>query len=133
MVGDDVHVLEALGVLEHLDGSGPLTIQECARHFERSQAATSEIVARLKRRGLLVSVTDERDRRRHLIWLSQEGLEALGRSRRVLDTELLEQAFSTQPSEEREALLSRLRAFLSEEPGPEPDSRPPKPEDPDHA
>ncbi|MCA8954386.1 MAG: winged helix-turn-helix transcriptional regulator [Planctomycetes bacterium] len=76
---------EAWAVLEHLAATGPLTITEAARHFRRSQSATSEIVARLRRRGLLRTFADERDRRRSLVWLTERGLAQLDKSRRVLD------------------------------------------------
>ena len=54
---------EALMMLQHLATTGPLTVTEAARHFDRSQASVSELVARLIRRGLLARMADERDRR----------------------------------------------------------------------
>jgi len=42
---------ESLAVLYHLAASGPLTIAEGCRHFNRSQAAISERVERLMRRA----------------------------------------------------------------------------------
>ena len=44
---------EGLMLLRHLEGAGPLTVQEAAAHFDRSQAATSEMIERLVRRELL--------------------------------------------------------------------------------
>ena len=123
--------IEAVAVLEHLDRSGPLTVLEAARHFGRSQAATSEIVARLHRRGLLVRFEDERDRRRKLLWLSPEGVEALSRSRHVLSSELLTHAFEGVPPSTRAELLEAFTRFLGTatearsegEPGPSPANR----------
>ncbi len=66
---------EALGLLEHLSQSGPLTVGEAARHFARSQAATSELISRLEARGVLERSPDARDARRSLVWLSERGLE----------------------------------------------------------
>ena len=109
---------EALGVLEHLDATGPLSIQECAAHFARSQAATSEIVARLRRRGLLESVPDARDRRRHLVWLTPDGLAALDRARRVLSAERLDEAFARQSGAECTAAVHALETLLRHAPEP---------------
>ena len=93
--------LEAMAVLEHLSRTGPLTVTETARHLGRSQAATSEILARLERRGLLATFADERDRRRHLVWLSDAGLAAWRRSQRVLSEALLAGAFIRLPERAR--------------------------------
>ena len=59
---------ETLALMEHLAGTGPLTVREAGQHFGRSQAATSELFARLERRGLIERRADERDRRRTLIY-----------------------------------------------------------------
>lgn len=56
---------ESLAILRHLAVSGPLSISEAAAHFDRSQAATSELVERLIRRGLVARQPAPRDRRRH--------------------------------------------------------------------
>lgn len=103
---------EALLVLHHLASTGPLTVKEAAQHFDRSQAATSELIARLMRRGLLAKMTDERDRRRHLVWLTDEGHELLRRTTQVLSPELLENALTQLTPEAREQLIRRLRGLL---------------------
>ena len=41
---------EANAILQHLAGSGPLTVMEAAAHFDGSQAATSELLNRLQAR-----------------------------------------------------------------------------------
>ncbi len=102
---------ETLGVLHHLADSGPLTIEEAARHFDRSQASISERVARLVKRGLLTRIKDERDKRRHLVWLSPEGEQLIGVEREVLCTKLLERAMKEMPASDREALLRGTRAL----------------------
>ena len=104
--------LEAIAVLEHLSATGPLAVNEAARHFGRSQAATSEILARLEGRGLLVRYPDERDRRRNLVWLSEEGLAAWRRSRRMLDPSLLADAFAQLSNEQRCDTIAVLRRLL---------------------
>ena len=115
---------EALSILEHLSRTGPLTVTEAARHFDRSQAAISEILARLQRRGLVVRYPDERDRRRHLVWLSEAGLAAWRESQRVLSEAALADAFAALSGARRDALLRGLRSLLDQpgrpprEPGP---------------
>jgi DNA-binding MarR family transcriptional regulator len=103
---------ETLALLEHLSSTGPLTIAEAARHFDRSQSATSEIVARLLARGLLDRVEDARNRRRHLIWLTAAGREIVMRERQVLSRELVERAMSRMTAADRERLVRGMRALL---------------------
>lgn len=103
---------EAVLVLQHLAGTGPLTVTEAARHFDRSQAAMSELVARLIRRGLLATMTDERDRRRHLVWLTDEGHDMVRRMSQVLSPELLEAAFERMAPQHRAQLIENLRRLL---------------------
>ncbi|MEZ5977630.1 MAG: MarR family winged helix-turn-helix transcriptional regulator [Planctomycetota bacterium] len=103
---------ESLAVLLHLSSTGPLTIAEACEHFDRSQAAMSDIVTRLERRGLLARVKDDRDRRRTLVWLTEEGTAQLDRATRVLDTALVAGALSAMPEDRRRALLDGLEALL---------------------
>lgn len=102
---------EALLVLHHLASTGPLTITEAARHLDRSQAATSELIARLIRRGLLARMADERDRRRHLVWLTDEGHDLLRRTTQVLSPELLKTALDRLSPEDRSQLIQHLRSL----------------------
>jgi DNA-binding MarR family transcriptional regulator len=106
---------ESLAVLEHLARTGPLAITEAAAHFSRSQSAMSELVDRMVSRGLLERLPDERDRRRHLIWLTQAGLDAWRGYSSVLAPELLEVAFARFDTADRDRLLE-LMARLAEEP-----------------
>jgi DNA-binding MarR family transcriptional regulator len=103
---------EAVLVLQHLAGTGPLTVTEAARHFDRSQAAMSELVARLIRRGLLATMTDERDRRRHLVWLTDEGHDMVRRMSQVLSPEVLEAAFHYMAPQDRAQLILSLQRLL---------------------
>ncbi len=103
---------EALLVLHHLATTGPLTVKEAARHFDRSQAATSELIARLINRGLLAKMADERDRRRHMVWLTDEGHELLRRTTQVLSPDLLESALGHLAPKDREQLIRSLRSLL---------------------
>ena len=104
---------ESLAVLDHLDRSGPLTVMEAARHFERSQSAMSEILDRLESRGLLERIEDERDRRRKLVWLTSHGLVVMERAFAVYSQRLLEEAITQMNSEETEALFAGLRGLLA--------------------
>jgi DNA-binding MarR family transcriptional regulator len=104
---------EALAMLQHLRDSGPLTITEAARHFGRSQSSVSERIQRLVRRGLLVSLADERDRRRHLIWLTPRGEDALRVETEVLSEERLTAAMRRLGATDRTKLLDGMLALLT--------------------
>ncbi len=107
---------ESLAILRHLAGIGPLTVGEAARHFERSQAAMSEIIRRLEQRGLLERRADERDRRRTLIWLSDDGLQTMRDAEQVLSPRLVRHAFEQMKADDRARLLEGLRALLDTQP-----------------
>jgi DNA-binding MarR family transcriptional regulator len=103
---------EAAAILEHLADAGPLTVTEAAAHFDRSQAATSELIARLERRGLVERMPDERDQRRHLVWLTKAGRATVADIRRVLDPARLAAAFARMSSNMRRELVAGMRALL---------------------
>ncbi len=104
---------EALAVLGHLAQSGPVTIAEAAGHFDRSQSATSELVDRLEARGLVERMPDERDRRRHLVWLTPAGLEVLKAARQVLDPKRLAEAVHRLSPEARAGLVAGFEALVA--------------------
>lgn len=103
---------EASAILEHLAGAGPLTVTEAAAHFGRSQAATSELLDRLQERGLVERIRDERDQRRHLVWLTERGRALTAELHRVLDPERLDAAFARLPAAERSDLVAGMRALI---------------------
>lgn len=103
---------ESLAVLRHIAMAGPLTVTEAARHMDRSQAAMSELVGRLVSRGVLARFPDERDRRRTLIWVTDEGREMLNEANRVLSPERLLEAFEMLDPNRREILISATRELL---------------------
>lgn len=103
---------ESIAMLQHLADTGPLTVAETARHLDRSQSATSERIRRLMRRGLLDSVPDRRDRRRHLVWLTEAGLDALRAEREVLSLDLVERALVRLAPEHRQQLIQSMDALL---------------------
>jgi DNA-binding MarR family transcriptional regulator len=104
---------ETLALLEHLASTGPLTVEEAARHFDRSQSSTSEIVTRLIARGFVDRIADVRNRRRHLIWLTEKGREIVALERQVLSRELVERAMSRLSSADREKLVRGLQALVN--------------------
>ncbi len=112
---------ESLAVVQHLADSGPLTVTEAARHMDRSQAAMSEILRRLTDRGVLARMPDDRDRRRILVWLTDEGRAALEQARSVLSVELLQSAMQQLPAADRDALLKGLQSLLQTNPQPKKD------------
>jgi DNA-binding MarR family transcriptional regulator len=99
-------------VLHHLAMSGPLTVGEMARHFARAQSVVSEIVDGLEQRGLLERMRDARDRRRTLVWLTDEAHELLGRRRQVLDPARVERAMRALPRDRRALLIEALRELV---------------------
>lgn len=105
---------ESLAVLRHLAVSGPLSVQEAARHFGRSQAAMSEIIERLVARDLLARQLDERDRRRHIIWLTERGQQCVVQESQPLDAERLAKALEGMTASERTALLDGFRRLAAE-------------------
>jgi DNA-binding MarR family transcriptional regulator len=103
---------QSAAVLQHLSITGPLTVTEAARHMGRAQSVMSEIVSGLEKKGLLARMADSRDRRRALVWLTDEGLRVLAENARVLSVPLLEKAMTRVPKGARQSLLAGLRALV---------------------
>lgn len=99
-------------VLQHLEMAGPLTVTEAAKHMNRAQSVMSEIVDGLERKGLLARLRDQRDRRRTLVWLTDQGRAAMETERQVLCAERLERAFDQLGGDLAEGLLRALRALV---------------------
>ncbi len=99
-------------VLQHLEMAGPLTVTEAAKHMNRAQSVMSEIVDGLERKGLLARMRDQRDRRRTLVWLTDEARVAMETERQVLCAERLERAFVKLGDQAAENLLQALRALV---------------------
>lgn len=99
-------------VLQHLEMSGPLTVTEAAKHMNRAQSVMSEIVDGLERKGLLARMRDARDRRRTLVWLTDEARAAMETERQVLCAERLERAFAKLGGETTANLLQALGALV---------------------
>ena len=99
-------------VLHHLAMSGPLTVGEMARHFARAQSVVSEIVDGMEKKRLLERMRDTRDRRRTLVWLTDEAREVLVRRQQVLDPARVAQAMLRMPESKRTTLVDSLRALV---------------------
>ena len=99
-------------VLQHREMAGPLTVTEAARHMDRAQSVMSEIVDGLERKGLLARMRDARDRRRTLVWLTDDGRRRMAAERQVLCAERLELAFRRVSDDARHALLQGLEALV---------------------
>ena len=99
-------------VLHHLAIAGPLTVGECARHFDRAQSVVSDIVTHLERDGWIGRIRDERDRRRTLVWLTEAGRARLLEEQEVLSKSALERAFARMTAKERAQLLAGTRALI---------------------
>lgn len=104
---------DMLAVMNHLMKTGPLTITEAAQHFSRSQSATSELIGRLEAQGYVAKINDKRDKRRTLVWLSRNGRQVFERVQNVLDAALLNTSMSALDTQDREALLTGMRALLA--------------------
>lgn len=100
------------GVLLHLAQSGPLTVGECAKHLQRAQSVVSEIVDQLESHGLLARVRDESDKRRTLVWLTDQGRARLVADQEVLSHEALERALCRMKPQERRMLLEGTLALI---------------------
>jgi DNA-binding MarR family transcriptional regulator len=100
------------GVLLHLAQSGPLTVGECARHLQRAQSVVSEIVDQLQKHGYLARVRDHNDRRRTLVWLTDQGRALLVADQEVLSREALERALAQMKPQDRIRLLKSTQALI---------------------
>jgi DNA-binding MarR family transcriptional regulator len=100
------------GYLRHLASAGPLTVGEAASHLQRAQSVVSEMTDRLIERGLVERMSDGRDRRRKLVWLTEAGRAQLQRDEQVLSPELLSAAAGRMAPSDRNALIRGMRALV---------------------
>ncbi len=104
---------ESLAILHYLNWSGPQTVTELATRFHRAQSAMSEAIDRLHRRALISRVSDGRDRRRTLIWVTEDGTALLERTEQVLDPGLLKRCMLEMPEADRAQLINGLKALVA--------------------
>ena len=103
---------ESIAVLKHLILSGPLTVTEAALHFQRGQSAMSELISRLQANGYVDRHKDHRDRRKTLVWLTDEGRDIYRRTQEVLDRDLLAESLERLPENERRTLVKCLQSLV---------------------
>jgi DNA-binding MarR family transcriptional regulator len=100
-------------VLQHLSLSGPLTIGEMAQHLDRAQSVVSEIVDGLESKGLLARMRDARDRRRTLVWLTDEAHDVMHEDRQVLDRRRVDAAMKAIGGARARELVEGMRALVA--------------------
>lgn len=101
-----------LGLLRHLEGSGPLTVGEQAVHLGIGRAAASELIDRLEGKGLVERMRDQRDHRRVFVWLTEEGRRRVASlAGSVLDPPFLRAVAAISP-EQRRQIIDGLEALL---------------------
>jgi DNA-binding MarR family transcriptional regulator len=111
IVGSDV-TPRMLGILRHLADAGPLTVGEQALHLGIGRATATELIDRLKAKGLVERMRDQRDQRRVFVWLTDGGRQ------RVVDLagSPLDDPFVTAvaalPAETRRQIIDGLGALL---------------------
>jgi DNA-binding MarR family transcriptional regulator len=99
-------------VLQHLALSGPLSVGEMSKHLARAQSVVSEIVDGMVDRALLERMQDAQDRRRTLVWLTDEGRDALRRRREVLDAGRVRRAMRALSPGLRASLIEGMRGLV---------------------
>ncbi|MGI6230226.1 MAG: MarR family winged helix-turn-helix transcriptional regulator [Tractidigestivibacter sp.] len=106
--------LSQFGVLEALYHSGDMTVGEVRDHILSSDGTIPVVVRNLEKRGLVSRREDERDHRRHILSLTEEG-------RKLIATvypeneRMIEQQMSVWTSEEKRRLSALLRKFGTRE------------------
>ncbi|MFT4109045.1 MarR family winged helix-turn-helix transcriptional regulator [Propionicimonas sp.] len=100
-------------VLQHLALTGPVSIGEAAKHLERAQSVVSDIVSQLEGHGLLEREPDPDNRRRTLVWLTEQGFERLRADADVLDRRLVAEAMDHLDETTRRGLIEGLNALVA--------------------
>lgn len=103
---------ETTALLLHLAQSGPLSLSEMARHFDRALSTLSVKIAALEADGLLARQRDDGDARRALVWLSPQGRAVLDEALQVLDVQRLGNAAEQLDTERRQQLLAGMQALV---------------------
>jgi len=99
---------ESMALLHHLAVSGPLSVKDMCKHFDRSQAAMSERIERLVKRGLLARQADESDRRLYRVWLTELGQAQVSRESEPIDRQRVERALAALSVRDRQQLMDGL-------------------------
>ncbi len=104
---------ETTALLLHLAQTGPMSLSDMARHFDRALSTLSVKVAALEAQGLLARQRDDEDARRALIWLSANGRQALSDALEVLDRPRLAAAAERLNAGQRAHLVMGLQALVN--------------------
>jgi Transcriptional regulators len=116
VAGADLPVTRrAVGVLQHLSASGPLTVGEQAEHLGLRRNSVSELLTRLEAKGLVARIRDERDERRVLVWLTDAGRDVVSRVGQVLAPDLLGVAMTNLSPAEREIVVRGFELLAAAE------------------
>jgi len=94
-------------VLDHLDEIDPVTVSELASHMAVTPATMSLVLDRLERRGYVVRVRDQKDRRRVHVRLTSAGVR-VREAGSVLDPARVEALVARLTSEERTRAIEGL-------------------------
>jgi DNA-binding MarR family transcriptional regulator len=105
----------AIGVLQHLSASGPLTVGEQAEHLGLRRNSVSELLTRLEAKGLVARIRDERDERRVLVWLTDAGRDVVSRVGQVLAPDLLTVAMTGLSPAQRETVVGGFELLAAAE------------------
>jgi len=120
---------EGRGLLLHLAWSGPLSIGDLALHVDRAQSVVSESVAVLESHEMLARVSDPRDRRRTLVWLTERARQWLAEEKEPLDAERTEAALAGMAPAERRQLIEAFERFIATAERTRPKESPPRRDD----
>ncbi len=105
----DVHIIDAIGALKKC------TMGELATRVCVTMATLTPAIDRLTKKGYVVRVRDEADRRKVLVSLERKG-EMVNRMHRLFHLRMMDEALSGMSPGEHEALahaLTNLKAFFS--------------------
>ncbi|MBL4784648.1 MAG: MarR family transcriptional regulator [Cohaesibacteraceae bacterium] len=97
---------QKVAILGHMANVGPLTVHELSQHLDRARSTITEMIDRLENNGLVERIRDERDKRRTLIWLSEDGLEKLNEAQSPLDSDRVVAMANRLTPDERQIFLT---------------------------
>jgi DNA-binding MarR family transcriptional regulator len=78
---------QELGLLRIIADKGPLSQQELGKRQLMDRTTVVHVLDELEKRGLVVRVKNEADRRSHLLYLTPRGKKTLARAAKIVDRE----------------------------------------------
>lgn len=109
--GRDEASFTQVAILKWLDSSEPRRAQDVARFLSASPPAATQILARLKRKGLLRSRPNREDRRSGDLLVTERG-KALIRRHETLQAERFEQLLTGLPEAKTAAVIAGLEVAI---------------------